>query len=207
MLRTMCYVLMSACIILTTASLPVAVSGKKDSKFCCKCTVDGDESTGKVVTNLGSGFINTVNLLARSLTGCGGLTATMVSGTDGEFISNGGAGLINAYVGRPGAAVQLRIPQVHFPAPINIIPHQQYLLYNLQPLQLSFFNLQQPKVTTQCCMPCLDGNGICCCTPGATTTRPHDSHNLHHPAGAKIPLKSTSLLVSTITLLVLDHVL
>ncbi len=76
----------------------------------------------------------------------------MVSGTNGEFISNDGVGLINAYVGRPGAAVQIRVPQVQFPAPISIIPHQQYLLYNLQPLQLSFFNLQQPKVTTQCCM-------------------------------------------------------
>lgn len=184
MLRTICYVLMFACIILTTASLPVAVANKKDSKFCCKCTVDGNESTG-----------------------CGGLTATMVSGTDGEFISNGGVGLINAYVGRPGAAVQIRVPQVQFPAPISIIPHQQYLLYNLQPLQLSFFNLQQPKVTTQCCMPCPDGNGICCCTPGATTTRPHDSHTLHHPAGAEIPFKSTSLLVCTITLLVLNHAL
>ncbi len=69
MLRTICYVLMFACIILTTASLPVAVANKKDSKFCCKCTVDGNESTGKVATNLESGFINTVNLIARSLTG------------------------------------------------------------------------------------------------------------------------------------------
>lgn len=69
MLRILCYLLVSACIFLTTAALPIAVAHKKDSKFCCKCTVEEDESTDKLVPKLGSGFINTINVLTGSLTG------------------------------------------------------------------------------------------------------------------------------------------
>ncbi|EFO23576.1 hypothetical protein LOAG_04906 [Loa loa] len=191
MLRMFCCVLMSTCMLLTTTALPIAVANKKDSKFCCKCTVEGEESTG-----------------------CsGGLTATVISGIDGGFINTVGGGLINAYVGGSSIglvpSIQIRVPQVQFPAPINIVPLQQYLLYNLQPLQ-AFFNIQQPKVSTQCCMPCPDGNGICCCKPGETTTTPRDSHTLHspyHPAGAQTPLKSNSLFINIIILLVFDHIL
>lgn len=69
MLRILCYVLMPTYILLTTAALPIIVANKKDSKFCCKCTVDGDESTGKTVTNLGNGLLNTVNVITHSLIG------------------------------------------------------------------------------------------------------------------------------------------
>lgn len=63
---------------------------------------------------------------------------------------------MNAYIGGSSASlmmpsVQIRVPQVQFPSPINIVPQQQYLMYNL-PLQSPFFGIQQPKVSTQCCV-------------------------------------------------------
>ncbi|CAG9536732.1 unnamed protein product [Cercopithifilaria johnstoni] len=190
MLRMLCSVLIST-YILTTAALPIAVSNKKDSKFCCKCTIeDRDESTD-----------------------CEGVSATMVSSAAGGFIKTDGEGLINTYISGSDArliipSVQIRVPQVQLPAPVNIIPQQPYALYHFQP----FINILQPKVSTQCCVPCPDGNGICCCTPDATTTAsPRDSHTLYppyHPAGAGIPLKSTSLIVvSTAILLVLNYIM
>lgn len=69
MLRIPCYLLTSTYILLTTAALPIAVANKKDSKFCCKCTVDEDESTGKTVTTLRIGLFNTVNVITNSLIG------------------------------------------------------------------------------------------------------------------------------------------
>ncbi|CAG9536733.1 unnamed protein product [Cercopithifilaria johnstoni] len=213
MLRMLCSVLIST-YILTTAALPIAVSNKKDSKFCCKCTIeDRDESTGKTVTNLGIGQINTLNVITHSLIDCEGVSATMVSSAAGGFIKTDGEGLINTYISGSDArliipSVQIRVPQVQLPAPVNIIPQQPYALYHFQP----FINILQPKVSTQCCVPCPDGNGICCCTPDATTTAsPRDSHTLYppyHPAGAGIPLKSTSLIVvSTAILLVLNYIM
>ncbi|KAL4003091.1 hypothetical protein ACH3XW_6180 [Acanthocheilonema viteae] len=177
MLRILCYLLITTYILLATAALPIAVANKKDSKFCCKCTVDEDESTGKAATNLGIGLINTVNVMTHSLIG---------------------AGLVIP-------PVQIRVPQAHFPALFNIIPQQSYMFYHFEP----FINLQQPKVSTQCCVPCPDGNGICCCTPGATTAAPRDSHTSHitPQAGAEVPLKSTSLLVGIVILLLLDYIL
>ncbi|OZC09684.1 hypothetical protein X798_03378 [Onchocerca flexuosa] len=201
------YVLISASIFFTIAALPVGVSNKKDSKFCCECTVE-DKKTTETVTGLGTGIISTINVLTPSLRGCGGLTPAVTGGTGGGFISTGGAGLINTYIG--GLGTGFMMPSVQIPAPqMQIIPRQQHLLYNLQTMQLPFFNMQQSKVSTQCCMPCPDGSGFCCCSPGATTTVPRDSGSLpppHYPAGAGIPIKNTSLLVSIITMLALENI-
>lgn len=98
--------------------------------------------------------------------GCDGLSSgTSVSGGDGLVVSSGG-GLIT----QPGGgglltqsgggllvpSVQVQVPQVlvaqpaQFPSAMNVIPQQQPLL-NLQPMQPSLFNIQQPKISTQCC--------------------------------------------------------
>ncbi|VDK61130.1 unnamed protein product [Onchocerca ochengi] len=198
------YLLISASVFFTITALPVGVSSRKDSKFCCECTIE-DKKTSETVTGLETGIINTINVLTP-LTSCGGLAPTVTGGTGGGFISTGRAGLINTYIGGTG----FMMPSVQIPVPqMQIIPQQQHLLYNLQTMQLPFFNLQQSKVSTQCCMPCPDGSGICCCTPGATTTVPRDSGSLpssYYPAGAGLPIKITSLLISIITLLALENI-
>lgn len=100
----------------------------------------------------------------------------MTGGTGGGFISTGRAGLINTYIGGLGPGLiffglsllfsmnifcritfslgtGFMMPSVQIPVPqMQIIPQQQHLLYNLQAMQLPFFNLQQSKVSTQCCM-------------------------------------------------------
>ncbi|VDK71669.1 unnamed protein product [Litomosoides sigmodontis] len=182
MLRMLCYALMSTYVLFTTVALPIIVANKKDSKFYCKCTVDGDESTG-----------------------CDGIATAVISG-DGGMRKSDGRGVISTYVDHSNAgllmpSVQIGVPQIQFPAPINAIPQYPYMFYHFQP----FINVQQPSVTTQCCMPCPDGNGICCCTPGATTAAPHDSRNF--PSGAEAPLRSASLFVSIAVLLLVDHIL
>uniref|UniRef100_A0A2K6WHZ9 Uncharacterized protein n=1 Tax=Onchocerca volvulus TaxID=6282 RepID=A0A2K6WHZ9_ONCVO len=225
------YLLISASVFFTITALPVGVSSRKDSKFCCECTIE-DKKTSETVTGLETGIINTINVLTP-LTSCGGLAPTVTGGTGGGFISTGRAGLINTYIGGLGPGLiffglsllfsmnifcritfslgtGFMMPSVQIPVPqMQIIPQQQHLLYNLQAMQLPFFNLQQSKVSTQCCMPCPDGSGICCCTPGATTTVPRDSGSLpssYYPAGAGLPIKITSLLISIITLLALENI-
>ncbi|KAM3723470.1 Orotidine 5'-phosphate decarboxylase [Dirofilaria immitis] len=192
MLNIVHYMLIFACTFLTTAALPFAVSSKKDSRLCCQCTINGDESTG-----------------------CEGLTATTIGDAGGRFISTSGGKFINTYIGGSGAglmipSLQIYVPQVQFPSAMNIIPQQQ-LLYNLQPMQSPFLSIHQSKVSTQCCVPCPDGNGICCCTPGATTTTiPHDSDTLqssYYSTGAAIPIKSILSLTSIITLLAFENIL
>uniref|UniRef100_A0A915PWG3 Uncharacterized protein n=1 Tax=Setaria digitata TaxID=48799 RepID=A0A915PWG3_9BILA len=210
----------SACILPTVIALPIVVASKKDSNFCCQCTVDGDGSGSESIPSLGLTDINTINVLTRSLTSCEGLLTNTVMKNIGGSLSNTAGGLVSTNVGgflTQSAAglvvpsVQIYVPQMQFPAAMNILPQQQQLLYNLQPMQSSFFSLQQPKISTQCCVPCPDGNGICCCTPGAATTSvPHDFHTLYppyHPAGAQSVAGSTLLLASTLTVLVLMDIL
>ncbi|MCP9259513.1 hypothetical protein DINM_002456 [Dirofilaria immitis] len=143
------------------------------------------------------------------------LTATTIGDAGGRFISTSGGKFINTYIGGSGAglmipSLQIYVPQVQFPSAMNIIPQQQ-LLYNLQPMQSPFLSIHQSKVSTQCCVPCPDGNGICCCTPGATTTTiPHDSDTLqssYYSTGAAIPIKSILSLTSIITLLAFENIL
>uniref|UniRef100_A0A0R3RP19 CX domain-containing protein n=1 Tax=Elaeophora elaphi TaxID=1147741 RepID=A0A0R3RP19_9BILA len=138
---------------------------------------------------------------------CEGLSATVIGGVERAVISSGGGGFISTYIGSSGVdwmmpSVQIQAPQVQFPASVNIIPQQPSVFYQVQP----FIKIQQSKVSTECCAPCPDGNGICCCTPGATTVAPRDTfHPPYYPAGAGIPSKSISLLVSIVILLLLQY--
>ncbi|VDM95212.1 unnamed protein product [Thelazia callipaeda] len=131
-------------------------------------------------------------------------TGTAISPGTGGMLAHSGIGLLVPSI------QQFPIPHFQYPTfTMDLSPplqHYQHMLYSLLPMQPSVYSMQQPRISMQCCAPCPDGNGICCCTPGFSTTVPPTptSYTPYHPpfsAAANKSNQATALFASLIMLL------